>query len=93
MQGGYTQSMPLSDLEWRVLPVLMAGRLVASTVFGLDTVSRVRLVQGVRWKGGSCGLAAGHSLRLLLQSQFQRVLCAQDPSNAAYVLPDVDDRW
>ena len=42
VQAGYNERLPLTDAEWSVLPVLVAGRLVQSTLFGLDTISRVR---------------------------------------------------
>eukprot|EP00775_Hariotina_reticulata_P004684 gene4684-4937_t len=38
--GGYDQRLPLTDVEWELLPVLVAGRLLHSTAIGLETVSR-----------------------------------------------------
>lgn len=40
MLAGFHQQQPLSDLDWELLPVLMAGRLMQSTLIGLYTVSK-----------------------------------------------------
>jgi hypothetical protein len=44
LQAGYHQQQPLSDQEWQLLPVLMAGRLMQSTLIGTYTISRVGLM-------------------------------------------------
>ncbi|WIA22776.1 hypothetical protein OEZ86_009731 [Tetradesmus obliquus] len=54
--AGYHQQQPLTDQEWGLLPVLMAGRLMQSTLIGTYTISR-------------------------------------EPGNAAYVMPDEQERW
>lgn len=54
--AGYHQQQPLTDQEWALLPVLMAGRLMQSTLIGTYTISR-------------------------------------EPGNAAYVMPDEQERW
>jgi hypothetical protein len=43
-QAGFHQQQPLTDQEWQLLPVLMAGRLMQSTLIGTYTISRVRLL-------------------------------------------------
>ncbi|KAF6265518.1 pyridoxal phosphate-dependent transferase [Scenedesmus sp. NREL 46B-D3] len=40
MQAGFQQQQPLSEKEWQLLPVLMAGRLMQSTLIGTYTISR-----------------------------------------------------
>jgi Ser/Thr protein kinase RdoA (MazF antagonist) len=45
-QAGFHQQQPLSDQEWQLLPVLMAGRLMQSTLVGTYTISRV---SGMLW--------------------------------------------
>eukprot|EP00878_Enallax_costatus_P002278 GHUV01002453.1.p1 GENE.GHUV01002453.1~~GHUV01002453.1.p1 ORF type:complete len:631 (+),score=181.76 GHUV01002453.1:553-2445(+) len=40
LMAGYQHQLPLTDQEWLLLPVLMAGRLLQSTLIGHYTISR-----------------------------------------------------
>jgi hypothetical protein len=98
LQAGYHAQEPLTEQEWQLVPVLMAARLLQSTIIGLVTVSKV---SGTRESTPPHARMMCHAHTLSVTNctcacstmHALCVVCMQEPGNAAYVMPDEQHRW
>ncbi|WIA22777.1 hypothetical protein OEZ86_009731 [Tetradesmus obliquus] len=101
--AGYHQQQPLTDQEWGLLPVLMAGRLIHCKC-ALNSIAAARTIVYVPLQAGyhqqqpltdqEWGLLPVLMAGRLMQSTLiGTYTISREPGNAAYVMPDEQERW